>query len=217
MKFANLFATIGNPMHTDMFKRGGELVSSIGFGVRYGSTQENGFHPLIPSSAMRNIFDEHFAERRLLDSHMEAYRILRTLPDDSREMLSLGFTYSNYITELDEQRRKHGKIKVRDSETYQVTGELSETSPDFLSFFIELHHEILSSKNKHRDTIFRFNILFEEYLKGIATGKIETDTPFTVKIQDLDQYDYLQTSIDTDKLRWMFKHYGFAATKGSLV
>ncbi len=216
-KFATLFMSIGDPMNTDMFKREGEVVSSIGFGVRYGSTQENGFRPLISSADLRSIFDNYFSDGQLLDRHMEAFRILHSLAPDSREMLSLGFTYSNYVTELDEQRRKHGKIKVRDIATNHVTGELSEVSADFLSFFVELHHQILSSENKHRNTLFRFHILFEEYLQGIALGAIGPETPFTVKVQDLNRYDYSKTTIAPTKLKWMFKNYGFATTKAEHI
>lgn len=216
-KFTEFFTSIGDPMHTDIFKREGEIISSIGFGVRYGSTQENGFQPIVSCSDLSTIFDKYFVNDRLIDRHMTAYKILRTLAPDSREALSLGFTYSNYIIELNEQRRKHGKIKVRDTSTGKITGELSETDPDFMSLFVELHHEILSSNNKHRNNLFRFHILLEEYLQGIATGSIATDQPFAVRIQDLDKYDYSQTSLPADKLKWMFKHYGFAATKGSLI
>lgn len=216
-KFAGFFDSIGNPEMTDIYKREGEIIASIAFGVRYGSVQENGFIPLISADNIRNIFEEYYNDGVLSERHREAYKILRTMTPNTREYLSLGFTYSNYVAELDEQRRKHGKIKVRDSKDHLITGELSETDPDFLSVFVELHHEILSSKNKHRNDLFRFHILFEEYLQGIANEQISADQGLNIKIQHLDTYDYEGTTVSADRLRWLSKNYGFSATKDALI
>lgn len=216
-KYQDMFEAIGDPMNTDIFKREGEIISSIGFGVRYGSIQENGFRPLISNDDITRLFDQLAADNKLDERHERAHEILYNLTPNSREGLSLGFTFSNYITELDEQRRKHGKIKTRDKKTGLATGELDEFSPDFMSLFIELHHEILSSNNKHRDNLFRFHILLEEYLTSIACGDMNIGEDFIVHIQDIDKYDYSKTPIESGKLRWMFKNYGFAATKESLI
>ena len=91
---------------------------------------------------------------------MNAYRRIKSLRKGSVEWQSLGFAFSNYITELDEQRRKHGKIKQRDPRTRKIIGELDPLSPDYLSFFIDTHSEIMSSKHKHRDDLFIFLPLF---------------------------------------------------------
>ncbi len=216
-KYFDFFDSIGNPAYTDIFRREGEIVASIGFGVRYNSVQENGFVPLVSTSDIRAIFETYFDEGALEERHMEAFRILRGMQPNSRESNSLGFAYSNYIAELNEQRRKHGKIKVRNLQTREIVGELSETDPDFLGLFVELHHEILSSKNKHRNDLFRFHILFEEYLQGVAHGAIDIgEQAFKVKVQRLDTYSYCGTSVPTERLHWMAKNYGFTATKGQV-
>ena len=216
-KYRDMFTSIGDPMNTDIFKREGEIISSIGFGVRYGATQENGFQPLISHIDMRRMFDEYAQDGQLTDRHKGAHEILRAISSHSREGLSLGFTFSNYITELDEQRRKHGKIKTRDIETGEITGELNEFGPEFMSMFIELHHEILSSRNKHRDNLFRLHILLEEYLVSLARGERAMSDAFTVKVQDMGNIDYSKTPLESGKLRWMFKNYGFAATKEAMI
>jgi hypothetical protein len=216
-KYAEFFDSIGNPAYTDIFRREGEIVASIGFGVRYGSVQENGFAPLVSAEDIRDIFEGYFNDGSLDERHMHAFRILRKLEANSREANSLGFTYSNYIAELNEQRRKHGKIKVRDLQSREITGELSEVDPDFLSLFVELHHEIVSSDNKHRNDLFRYHILFEEYLQGIAHNAVDAqEQPFNVRIQDMSSYSYDKTTVPTDRLHWMAKNYGFTATKGQV-
>jgi len=118
---------------------------------------------------------------------------------------------------LDEQKRKHGKIKIRDPETHATVGEFSPTDPDYLSLFVELHHELLSPKNKTRNNLFMFHILFEEYLQSIASGQIDADQPLRIQVQNLSEYDFASTQIPADRLRWMFRNYGFTATKDNLV
>ena len=212
-KFYEFFESIGDPSFTDIYKREGEIVASIGFGVRCYATQESGFVPLIDTQQLRDIFEDYFDSGVLQGRHMDAFRILRNIHPHSREWQSLGFTYSNNVMELNEQRRKHGKIKVRDPQTHKITGEFSELDPDYLALFIELHHELLSSKNKTRNNLFMFHILFEEYLQGIADGDISIDQPLNIHMQHLDQYSFDKTSIPADRIRWMFRNYGFTATK----
>lgn len=216
-KYGDFFQSIGDPSYTDIYKREGEIVASIGFGVRCNTAQEPGFVPIHDASVVLGYFEKYFDDGELSDRHMDAFRILRRLTPHSREWQSFGFTYSNNVVELDEQRRKHGKIKVRDNETHEVTGEFSETDPDYLSLFTELHHELNVSKNKTRNNLFRFHILLEEYLQGIAQETVPMDTPFNVKVQHLDEYAVDQTTVPADRLRWMFRNYGFTATKDNWV
>lgn len=212
-KFYEFFESIGDPSFTDIFKREGEIVASVGFGVRCYATQESGFVPIFSAQDIRDKFEEYFDASLLEDRHMEAFRILRNMHPHSREWQSLGFTYSNNVVELDEQRRKHGKIKQRDPQTHKIVGELSIVDPDYLSLVVELHHELLSSKNKTRNNLFMFHILFEEYLQGIAEGIIAPDSPLNIHVQRLDEYDFAKTTIPPDRIRWMFRNYGFTATK----
>ena len=216
-KFDDFWQSIGDPMSSDIFKREGEIVSSIGFGIRYGSVQENGFRPLISGVDVRNILEKYFNTNQLKNRHLDALRILRSLPTNSREILSLGFTYSNYITELNEQRRKHGKIKQVDFWGGGAVRELSPLSPDFLSLFIELHHQILAPKNKHRDNLFRIHIMLEDYLRSVGNGSTDMSDPFVVNPGRMQEYNFAATSIPTEQLEWMFAHYGFTATKGSII
>lgn len=216
-KFRELFESIGDPARTDIYKREGEIPASICFGVRYWATQEQGFTPVVSATDLRNIMEKYFDEGKLTLRHMEAFRILRNLTPESREWQSLGFDYSNYITELDEQRRKHGKIKQRDLVTHEIVRELPVDDPDFLAFFVEFHHQLMTSRNKHRDQLFRTHILFEEYLQGISMGTISPDSIFRVHVQNLNNYSYESSKLDPKVIRWMFKNYGFSATKDTLL
>ena len=215
--FSGLFDSVGNPEMTDIFKREGEMVASIAFGVRYFQTMPSAFGPLVRSSRLEEILDEYFVEGRLDALHMDAYRTIKSLKKGSMEWQSLGFTFSNYITELDEQRRKFGTIKQRDNRTRKIIGELDPFDPDYLSFFIETHHQILSSKNKHRNDLFRFHILLEEYLSSYASGRIPVDQPLTLKLDELRAIDFKQTTLPPQRIQWMNRSYGFTATKDAIV
>ena len=164
-KFRALWAGIGDPRRTDLFKREGEAVASIGFGTRYWANIDAGFVPLRFAEQIERHMDALFDLGGLEGRHLDAWRISRELARDpiSREAQSLGFVFSNYLVELDEQRRKHGTIKYRDPATGEVLGELNPWSADYLSFFIEGHHLLNDSKHKHRYTTFRVNHAVEEF------------------------------------------------------
>jgi len=163
------------------------------------------------------MLDEYFVEGRLDAIHMDAYRTIKSLKKGSMEWQSLGFTFSNYITELDEQRRKFGTIKQRDNKTRKIIGELDPFDPDYLSFFIETHHQILSSKNKHRNDLFRFHILLEEYLSSYANGRIPVDQPLTLNLDELRAIDFKHTTLPHQRIQWKYRNYGFTATRDAII
>jgi len=216
-RYNSMFTSIGNPEHTDIYKREGEMVASIAFGVRLFQTMPSAFAPILRSSQIETLLDDMFVKGELKDRHMEAYRTLKSLRKGSIEWQSLGFSFSNYITELDEQRRKYGKIKQRDPRTRHITGELDPLSPDFLSFFIDTHHQILLSKNKHLNDLFRFQILMEEYLVSFAKGEVPADETLCVKLDQLRELDFSKTTLPVQRLTWLRKNYGFTATRSAMV
>lgn len=214
-KYSELFASVGNPELTDIFKREGEMVASIAFGIRLFQTMPSAFGPLMQSSAIETHLDDLFVAGELEQRHMTAYRTIKSLRKGSVEWQSLGFAFSNYITELDEQRRKHGKIKQRDPRTRKIIGELDPLSPDYLCFFIDTHTEIMSSKNKHRDDLFRFHILLEECLHATANG--EDPGPRRILLGNLRGIDFRSTRLPVQRLHWMRNNYGFTATRDAII
>ncbi len=218
-KFNDLFESIGNPQHTDIFKREGEVLASIGFGVRYWANLEHGFVPLITAPDLLSHMDQLFDDDKLETRHMAAFKILRELAQDpsSREAQSLGFVFSNYVVELDEQRRKHGKIKQKDLATKKVIGELDPFSADYLSFFTEMHHQLLYSHNKHRDNLLRYHILLEEYLCAVASEKIPPEEELVIRVQDMASLDFSHTTLPPKRIQWMTRNYGFSAIRDAIL
>lgn len=216
-KYFQLFDSIGNPETTDLFKREGEIVASIAFGVRYFQTMPAGFGPLFRASRIEEHLDNLFINNKLEHHHLDAYRIIKTLRKGSMEWQSLGFAFSNYITELDEQRRKFGTIKQRDLRTRKITGELDPLSPEYICFFIDTHHQIHSSENKHRNDLFRFHILLEEYLSSIANGSVPRNVPLVIRINQLRDLDFTKTTLPANRIQWMANNPGFTATRDAIV
>jgi hypothetical protein len=159
---------MGHPEKLDIFRREGEAVASISYGVRAFEGVAAGFRPLIGSKDIVKMVRE--MRGQLSERHTNALRIINNLESDGMEWRSLGYTFSNYITELDEQRKAYGSIKYRDPKTRRVTEELSPLSPDYLCFFIETHHALLDSTNKHRNALFYVHFLIEEYLRGVSVS-----------------------------------------------
>ena len=144
-----------------------------------------------------------------------------------REAQSLAFVFSNYLTELDEQRRKHGKIKRKDPRTKKILGELDPWSPDYLSFFIEAHNLLLNSKNRHRNTLHLVHLLFEDFLN--RKDSLEGGTLILQMDEVLNQWTgFSQDSVDQisplmglclspERINWILANPGFTAFKDQVV
>jgi hypothetical protein len=154
--------------------------------------------------------------RGMLDErHTEALRIVNNLESDGPEWRSLGFTYSNYVTELNEQRRLFGRIKYRDAKTQRIIGELDPASPDYLCFFIEAHHALLKSSNKHRNALFFTHFIIEEYLRqvtGKGRPKVVAITPHLMDGSRLRNSQVVPSPVS----EWMFRNYGFTANRNMI-
>lgn len=216
-KYSDMFDSIGNPQATDIFKREGEIVASIGFGVRYFQTMPPAFGPKIRSFHISEHLDKLFIAGDLTARHMDAYRHLKSLRKGSMDWQSLGFCFSNYVTELDEQRRKYGKIKQVDLKTRRIIGELDPMSPDFICFFIDAHKQLMTPKNKHRDDLFRFHILLEEYLSSFAKGEIPLNQQLTLTPEEIRGIDFTKTTLPPQRIQWMRNNPGFTATRDAII
>lgn len=215
-KFGRLFDSIGNPQRTDIFKREGEAVASIAFGVRYWANAEAGFVPRVSILEVGNRYEALFDSGELEDRHIDAYRLVRRLAQNpsAREAQSLAFTFSNYLTELDEQRRKHGRIKQLVDFDHGIKQELDPFSPDYLSFFIEAHHELVASRNKHRDNLLRFHIILEEFLGSEAALASEK---LVIHPDRMAEHDFASTLLPPARITWMARNYGFTALRDSVL
>ena len=95
-KYLGLFDAIGNPEATDIYKREGEVVASIGFGVRYWANIEAGFIPKVSITELAERFEIYFDQGELDDLHLDSYRKVRELVKHpmQREAQSLAFVFS---------------------------------------------------------------------------------------------------------------------------
>lgn len=214
-KHKSLFTSIGNPHLTDIFKREGEIAASIAFGVRAWSRAGLGFVPNKSLDEIKAIFEQAFDTDSLSAVGISTLRDLRKLCSrpKSRNYQCISFAFSNYLAELDEQRRKHGKIKVRNDKN-QLTHELNPWGHEFLSFFIDAMNLILDSHTKHRDTLLRAHISLEEFFasKAALQGQSLEITP-----QFLEKMDVTEISIPPERIEWMSQNYGFTAVRDSLT
>jgi dephospho-CoA kinase len=211
-KFGQMFNAIGNPDKFDIYMRESEIVASIGYGVRYYANVEVGFKPKVLIEEIAARLEEFFDTNVLEDRHMDAYRHIRLLAGSPtlRESQSLAYVFSNYLVELDEQRRKHGRINYR-NEDMEIIGELDPWSADFLCFVIETHRLLLDSKNKHRDNLLRAHLILEQHL--CSPEAIKDGNSLTIDGDDLDKFDLSEISLPPERVMWMARNYGFTAIR----
>jgi len=227
-KYSRLFRSIGNPMATDLYKREGEAIASISFGVRSWTNFQVGYAPTWTIHDIATMFDEHLDGKRLDETHSDAHRIIRRLARNpfSREAQSLSFVYSNYRTELDEQRRRYGTIKYRNLETNRIEGELDPQGADYLSFFIEAHNLLVGAvekrhdgrpRVKHRDTLLRIHLLFESRLADKEAASRGEGIRWSLFPQKLNELDISSINLSPERIRWISHNFGFTAVRESII
>lgn len=101
--------------------------------------------------------------------------------------------------------------------TKKVEGELDPFSADYLSFFVEMHHQLLSSHNKHRDNLLRYHILLEEYLCAVGSGQLSPEQELVIRVQDMKDIDFSQTKLPPSRIQWMTRNYGFSAIRDAIL
>lgn len=214
-KHEKLLRSIGNPHLTSIYKREGEIAASIAFGVRAWSRAGLGFVPTFSLEEIKHIFEREFDSDSLSSNGIGTLRDLRKICSQprSRNYQCMSFVFSNYLAELDEQRRKHGKIKVRNDKNLLV-GELDPWGREFLSYFLDATKLILDSHTKHRDTLLRAHICFEEFFVSRASLQGQ---PLKITPSDLEKMDFTKTSLPPDRIEWMSQHYGFTAVRDSVA
>ena len=214
-KFREMFKAIGNPDKFDIFMREGEIVASIGYGVRYYANIEVGFSPEVSIERIGAQLDKYFDSQLLEDRHLDAYRHIRHLvaKPTLRESQSLAYVFSNYLVELDEQRRKHGSIFYRNDDM-EIIGELNPWSADFLCFLIETHRLLLDSKNKHRDNLLRAHLILEQHLS--SPDAVREGNSLTIDGDDLEKLDLSAIDLPPERVLWISRNYGFTAIRDGL-
>jgi len=214
----DLFADLGAPQRHDLFQRSGECVASISFGVRLFATALTGFSSLHSIREIERDFDMSVSKHGQLENrHLRAFERIKELANhpNSFESQSLAFVWSNYLVELNEQRRKDGEILRRSAD-----GEWTPLDPrslDYMAFFIDAHAELHDPKNKHRDSLLRVHVLLEEFFSDPGSLK---DGYMVLKWRDLfsrSGEDLLGTTLPPRRIEWMTKHYGFTALRDSAV
>ena len=214
-KFGELFNSIGNPEKTDIYKREGEIVASISFCVRAFNEISPGFEPLVTTEKISASIRQQNAD--LCERHNDALRILNGMDNGSTEWRSLEYAFGGYFAELDEQRRKHGAIKFRNSSNGNIHGELNPFSLDYLCFFIELHHALLKPINRHKDAIFFVHYILEEYLRSLSKGKKMPPRKISLNMSIMNGGGLKYSdNVPTRVCEWMFRNYGFTANRNAV-
>lgn len=215
-RHSELFRSIGDPVYFDLFRRESEMIASIAFGVRYWASQQIGFVPRVSFGEIRAVFEAAIASGQFMEKrHLPAYKTILRLAEKPRqkEVQSLEFSFSNYVTELDEQRRKHGEIKVFAAPLTKPEGKLDPWGIDYMSFFVDSHHKITRSKSFHRDTLFKVHVMLEDWLTTVQRSE---PTSLLLHIGTIARFDVSASSVSVEKRRWMEANFGFTAYKEPL-
>lgn len=211
-KYEALFKSIGDPQKYDIFKREGELVATIAFGVRLFNVIEQGFKPIYSYEDLYNHIVNHFKVNYVHKNNIpDALRILLSMDPNSRNAQSLSFVFSNLVTELDEQKRKHGYVWSNSADGKKL--EFSPMGEMYMSFVVEAHNELLLSRNKHRNFLFGIQLIIEDWLIGISNGRKEN---LKISLGSMKSFDYDSVNIPPETILWIQENYGYLATRNKI-
>lgn len=240
-RHSQLLESICNPGIRRAFSRESEMFASIAFGVRYRHAMPHGMNPLVRVEVLQTVLNRYdhpsygrakailsevcrTSDAQWPEGRAFAPAMYRSLVLNDRaplsirrvkrgvEYTSLSFAFSNYLTELDEQRRKHGKIKVFTGD--HIRGELNPFSPAFISLFVEAHRELILPKNKHLDTLTAAHTAVESFLQRLGTARHSDPRDLELLLSlDVIQDRAIFSSISPDSLVWIRRNPGFMADK----
>lgn len=220
-RYADVLERIGNGGVSQPFGRESEMLASIAYGVRYRHAMQHGLSPMVSPQRLLALLERAGEPRTsraqaLLRAmcRLDEPRIGRPRRRLPLEYHSLGFAFGNYITELDEQRRKHGKIKVFDGD--RVLGELNPLCAAAIALFVEAHHEIVLPTNKHLDAVARCQIMLEDFLAAAArSGCGEGRLELTLTPDKIRGYNPRSAQLPDERVHWIRENPGFLASKRS--
>ena len=212
-RYRDFLQSVGNPQDTDMFNREGELIASVSFEWRSSHTPERQFKPLFNFDTIKRIF-EKAAAKGLSNNQRYAVNILSSLDPQSEEPIRLGSIYSGILVELMEQRRKHGFIRQLDQD-YKATGILPLLNPEYLALIVDINHMLCDPQTKAREQVFKTEGIVENYL--IALAKRDTIEDFSIKIQDIQNFDPTNSRLSPQRQRWLRDNPFHTATRISSV
>ena len=209
-KYGDFFESIGSPQDTDIFKREGEVIASLAFGMRYWEFQD-GFVPLLDMNFISEAHEDALKEGGISGSSDEALEIAESLQyhPESDETASFEFMLSNYMTTLHEQRRRYGIIKQKTVDGYT---ELNPLRSDQLSFFFELHHHLFASRELHLSKLHGVHIALEEYLSDVGRSRVSSESVLKLRLQDGSSMDQGQQKHGKAQ-EWMKQNYKFSSIK----
>src|SRR5258708_4968922 len=135
-RYEDFLQRIGNPQITDIFKREGELVATVGHEWRASHHPVAQFPQIVDFERIIRIFQKDKNMHRLSSNQRASLEILRSKDPQSIEAIRFGAVYSGILTVLLKQRRKYGYILDLD-QNYDPKGVLPLIEPEHLALVVE--------------------------------------------------------------------------------
>lgn len=189
-RYQSFFDQVGNPHKTDMFKREGELIASIVFEYRFAHLSKN-VDPYISFEDITTLFENNILTGNL----QRAYDILLNKKQDEQFKNYLAQVISGIYTELMEQRRKHGFIRIVANQDALLTLDL-----EYLALIIEVYALFDANREKAFQALLTIALILENYLESLR--KSYESKEITVTLEDIRQFIPSQTNLSKSCIQW---------------
>lgn len=208
-RYADFLQSVGNPQHTDIFKREGELIASISYEWRSTFSPERSFRPILQFSDLVRLFDKH-PKSQTTPNQIRAQQILQSMRPDSPKAEKLAAMYSGVLVELMEQRRKHGYIRKLDA-SFTPTEVLPLLDREYLALVVEGAHLMMQPENRTQEALFTINVLVEDFF--IRAAQDPSQLTLSVTAQTIQEFDPSTSAVSEERQDWLWKNFFHTATR----
>lgn len=209
-RYSEFLRMTGNPQNTDIYKREGELIASVGFEWRSSHLPERQFFPTFNLARIIHIFEKIAKHHDLSDNQQQAVAILSTLDPQGNEAIRLGSIYSGILVELMEQRRKSGFIRKLDEKNI-IVGNLSLLDPEYLALVVEINHMLCNPESQAEKIVLHSEAVVENYLEALAQGTTTQD--LVIRLQDIECFSFEGSRLNPQRQQWLKNNLFHTATR----
>ena len=209
-RYESFLNQVGNPHLTDIFCREGELIASVSFDFRYYFLTTHRFEKILTYEEILEILSKNLST----ENQKQAYdRLLK----EKNNIIFIDYllrSLSSIYTELMEQRRKFGFIKIL-NKNFQPIDTLQALDPEYVSLIIDTSLCLIENQTEAFQALLNIVLLGENYLTKIASTS--ESLPLTVTLEDIENIAYKKITIPYKKIQWIKNNLGTFSVKNKIL
>ena len=198
-RYAVFLQKVGNPHTTDIFCREGELIASVAFDFRFACLSDK----LDSFFTLDQIKEFFYNASELTCNQEKALAIITNKNKNSVFIKRLLHVVSGVVTELMEQRRKHGYVRLLGND--QNSAILCALDLEYLALIIEVYDCLDANKDKAFHALSNIVLILENYLLNFVLNKQEQQE-LVLTLNDIDNFNVHECNLSQERISYLKNH-----------